>query len=155
MDAAQTLIADFRKRGIRLMPDGDSLIVEPASRLSDADRAAIRQYKPLLLVLLTVNETEAAPPATTTIATITTIADTKGIDSGVRAELERTWLEAEPLGWSWLRIWNPNYWPHTRAYPRGLVTVLYPGDRVVEVRADYLVIEQPDGRRQPFPRLDS
>ena len=41
MDAHQ-LLTDFQARGIRLTPEGDKLAVEPASRLSDADRAAIR-----------------------------------------------------------------------------------------------------------------
>jgi len=51
MDAHQ-LLRNFKARGIRLVPEGDKLAVEPASRLSDADRAAIRAYKPELLRIL-------------------------------------------------------------------------------------------------------
>jgi len=47
------LLSNFQARGIRLIPEGSSLAVEPASRLSDADRAAIRQAKPELLRILT------------------------------------------------------------------------------------------------------
>jgi hypothetical protein len=51
MDAQQVL-SNFRTRGIRLIPEGCSLAVEPASRLSDADRAAIRLAKEELLRIL-------------------------------------------------------------------------------------------------------
>ena len=51
MDAHQ-LLSDFRARGIRLVTEGGKLAVEPAERLSDADRVAIRQAKPELLRIL-------------------------------------------------------------------------------------------------------
>ncbi len=51
MDAHQ-LLNDFQARGIRLVPEGGNLVVEPAERLSDTDRAAIRQAKPDLLRIL-------------------------------------------------------------------------------------------------------
>jgi hypothetical protein len=49
---AYMLLSDFRSRGIALIPNGESLTAEPASRLSDADRAAIRQSKAELLRIL-------------------------------------------------------------------------------------------------------
>jgi TubC N-terminal docking domain len=49
---AYTLLSDFRSRGIALIPNGEKLTVEAASRLSDADRAAIRESKPELLRIL-------------------------------------------------------------------------------------------------------
>lgn len=49
---AHTLLSDFRSRGIELIPNGEKLTVEPASRLTDADRAAIRAAKSELLKLL-------------------------------------------------------------------------------------------------------
>src|ERR1700730_17092501 len=49
---ARALIEDFSRRGIRLIPNPPRLTVEPASRLSDADRAAIRASKPELLRIL-------------------------------------------------------------------------------------------------------
>jgi hypothetical protein len=42
----------------------------------------------------------------------------------VRSELERIWLEAERLGWSWQRIFNCEFW----AAERGLASVFDPGD---------------------------
>jgi hypothetical protein len=49
---AHALLSDFRSRGIALIPNGEKLTVEPASRLTDADRAAIRAAKAELLKLL-------------------------------------------------------------------------------------------------------
>jgi tubulysin polyketide synthase-like protein len=50
---ARQLLNDLQSRGLRLVPEGGNLAVEPAERLSDADRAAIRQAKPELLRILT------------------------------------------------------------------------------------------------------
>jgi TubC N-terminal docking domain len=50
---AQALISNLIARGITLTPNGDSLIVRPRERLTDADREAIRQHKVELLALLT------------------------------------------------------------------------------------------------------
>ncbi len=52
MDPHQ-LLSDFWARGIRLVPEGSNLAVEPAERLSDADRVAIRQAKRALIQILT------------------------------------------------------------------------------------------------------
>ncbi len=62
MDARQLLI-DFHARGIRLIPEGDRLAVEPASLLSDADRAAIRASKVELMRLLEGNIHDAVDAA--------------------------------------------------------------------------------------------
>jgi hypothetical protein len=51
---AEVIIADLGQRGIRLTPAGDGIAVEPASRLTDADRQAIRAHKVELLTLLRV-----------------------------------------------------------------------------------------------------
>lgn len=49
----ETLIKDFSRRGIRLLPDPPKLAVEPAELLTDADREVIRRHKVELLALLT------------------------------------------------------------------------------------------------------
>ncbi len=46
------LLAYLRVSGFTIQPDGDALIVSPASRLTDALREAIRQTKPDLMALL-------------------------------------------------------------------------------------------------------
>jgi hypothetical protein len=62
MDAHQ-LLSNFQARGIKLFPEGGNLAVEPASRLSDADRAAIRASKPELLRILAPASPEPGHPA--------------------------------------------------------------------------------------------
>ena len=49
---AHMLLSDFRSRGIALIPNGENLTVEPASRLTNEDRAAIRAAKSELLIVL-------------------------------------------------------------------------------------------------------
>ncbi|QIK38103.1 hypothetical protein GWK36_09015 [Caldichromatium japonicum] len=49
---AADLLADLRAAGFDLLPDGDLLIVSPASRLTPAQREAIRAHKPGLLACL-------------------------------------------------------------------------------------------------------
>jgi hypothetical protein len=48
----EDLISSFARRGIRLIPDGDGLAVEPASKLTDADRQKIRAKKAELIEFL-------------------------------------------------------------------------------------------------------
>lgn len=61
---AQTLLDTLTQRGVRLIPDGTAIVVNPASRLTDADRQAIRAHKAELLRVLTgENHTVTAVPA--------------------------------------------------------------------------------------------
>ena len=39
-------VADFARRGIRLIPDGEGLIVKPASRLTNEDRQPSASTRP-------------------------------------------------------------------------------------------------------------
>lgn len=78
--AAQALLSDLHSRGITLIADGEKLTVQPASRLTDADRAAIRQSRPDLLRILT----ETHPTPTSPVAVVLdldAIADAVGISS--------------------------------------------------------------------------
>jgi hypothetical protein len=50
--AAYFLAIDLESRGVRLAGDGDDLIVGPPDRLTDADRDALRQLKPYVLLLV-------------------------------------------------------------------------------------------------------
>ncbi len=49
---AVTLLTDLTRRGFRVSPRGHNLIVEPASQLTVADRAAIKTLKRALMALL-------------------------------------------------------------------------------------------------------
>ena len=55
----QALLDTLAARGVRLLLDGDGLVVKPASKLTDADRQAIRNHKPELLRLLLLDHIEA------------------------------------------------------------------------------------------------
>jgi hypothetical protein len=46
------LALDLESRGCRLWRDGDHLVIEPASALTDRDLDAIREWKHHILVLL-------------------------------------------------------------------------------------------------------
>jgi hypothetical protein len=49
---AYRLLLHLEGRGIALEADRDDLLVGPSSRLTDTDRAAIRRWKPHLLLLV-------------------------------------------------------------------------------------------------------
>jgi hypothetical protein len=49
---APELLADLARQGFTLTREGDGIRVLPASRLTEADRRAIREHKPELLALL-------------------------------------------------------------------------------------------------------
>ena len=51
--SAAALLEDLRRRGIALSAAADQLIVQPASALSPADRAAIRRHLAELVAVLT------------------------------------------------------------------------------------------------------
>jgi F0F1-type ATP synthase membrane subunit b/b' len=64
---AVTLLDDLARRGVRLWPEGGKLIAEPADRLTDADRAAIRAAKPALLAHLRAQADSTAAEAALTL----------------------------------------------------------------------------------------
>ena len=69
-------------------------------------------------------------------------------DPEIEAELTRIWPLAEALGWSYERIWNVHFWPNTAEHPRGLASILQPGDDlqlgdiIAEITADHILIER-------------
>jgi hypothetical protein len=76
------------------------------------------------------------------------------IDPAVEAEIARIWPEAQRLGWPRERIWNPDYWPHTVERPRGLASVLEPGNTIIEVGDCHITILSQRRYLQPFPKAD-
>ncbi len=55
---AQDIVETLAARGVTLIPDATGLVAKPASRLTDADREAIRTHKADLLRLLLVDRVE-------------------------------------------------------------------------------------------------
>jgi len=69
MSDVHSVLADFARRGIRLIPSPPNVIVEPASLLTDEDRQAIRQRKAELLAVLTPQpDSTPADPASQALA---------------------------------------------------------------------------------------
>jgi hypothetical protein len=47
------LLLDLERRGFRLWRDGDDIVLEPWSQLTEADRASLARWKAHVLSLLT------------------------------------------------------------------------------------------------------
>jgi len=135
---AQALIANLSRRGIRLIPNPPKLSVEPASKLTDQDREAIRTAKPELLALLTRGERQAVMP------------DSRHplVAPEVRAKIEAIEAEARAKGWPAELLWNGSFWDR----PRGLAAILEAGDEIVEVTADGITILKLQRDMQTFRR---
>jgi hypothetical protein len=126
------IVAEFRARGIELDRDGASLVARPGRKLSETDRRLIREHKAELLALL------------------------DKIPGEVWQEIARIESEALRLGWRRERLWNASFWPNSTAQPRGLASVLDPGDRIAEVTSEFALIEKSNSRgdRLRFWRVD-
>lgn len=138
---AESLVASFTARGIQLIPDGNGLIVQPAAKLTDFDRQIIRSHGPQMLVYLRAGE-------------VTHWCEQHHIDTTIGAAILEIEHKALAAGWTYERLWNPNFWPHSAEHPRGLASVLSPGD-ALEVTREFIVIHKRDGQDQRFMRLDS
>jgi TubC N-terminal docking domain len=135
------IVQTLARRGIELTPDGDGIIVEPASRLTDDDRRVIRAHKPELLAYLRSRE-------------VARFCEADRIDAGVAGEIARIEDAALGLGWSYERLWNSHFWPHSTAHARGLAAVLQPGDTIVEVGHTFIVILAQRHHLQRFAKTD-
>ncbi|MFZ0680771.1 hypothetical protein [Candidatus Binatus sp.] len=154
---AYTLLSDFRSRGIKLVPNGEKLTVEPASRLTDADRAAIRAAKTELLKLLAaVGIQDRRQDEIDPIARPDGWSPPPTIPAAIALEIKGIESQALALGWPRERLWSFAFWPHRGGEPRGLASVMDPGDDVIEVTADFMLIEKSNsrGERLRFWRTD-
>jgi hypothetical protein len=110
------LITDLWKRGIRLSldgEDGDKLWVEPASRLTDEDRRAIRSLKPELMRML---RADVLPDPDRIIP-----------EQPVIAELMRVLPDLDRHAWP-------------KEVQQSLQARIWPGDRIVNVTDDSLLV---------------
>jgi hypothetical protein len=126
MTAAEVLV-ESAARGITLRArrERNLIAVRPAAWVTPELKEAIRHHKRELLELLP--EADPAPGA----------AD---IPPEVAAEITRIEPEALALGWNHGRLWNSSFWPHRHDEPRGLTSVMDPGDSIVEVTPDFIEI---------------
>lgn len=73
------------------------------------------------------------------------------VASRIGAEISRIEALALSLGWRRDRLWSGEFWPSSEQ-PRGLPSILEPGDRLVEVESAFMTIEKHDGKRLRFRR---
>ncbi len=137
---AQALVQDLTSRGIKLVPNGSKLTVQPASRLTNQDREAIREHKPALLALATADQALALlnrlktytlpagrmPAARAIVERLRPLLEASDLDPAAALttlqsiETELTALGAAP--------------DRELAEAVGLVTLAFPGARLVAVR---------------------
>ena len=139
MRTVESLLASLTARGIRLELDRDALIARPASKLTDADREAIRAHKATL-------RSRIRPPRAVTPDSRQPL-----IPNDVRATIEAIEPEARHKGWPAELLWNNAF----SDLPRGLAALLDPGDGVGEVTPDYIEIWKLRRDRQRFMRCIS
>lgn len=130
---AEGLLSALLARGVRLIPDGDGLIVEPASGLTDADRHAIRARKPQLLALLRSGPSEDRAARTRSVRPDS---HHPPFPPEVRAKIEAIEADARAKGWPAELFWNNGYGD----CPRGHAAILDPDDEIAEVTPDHISI---------------
>ena len=139
METVETLLASLNARGIRLIPDGNALIAQPASKLTDADREAIRAHKAGLVARVRGQRLarEVTPDSRHPL-----------IPNTIRAKIEVIEADARANGWPAELLWNNAHWD----LPRGLAAVLDADDEIGEVTPDYIEIWKLSLDRQRFMR---
>ncbi len=104
---APALLQQLRNSGFDLDVAGDRLLVTPASRLTDADRADIRNFKVELLAMLTGQPPLTSDTVLTPATAGSTCTDCQHIlPHGTCAEPVRAGL-AETFGIRWAPEWHP------------------------------------------------
>jgi hypothetical protein len=136
MQTVQSLLANLTARGILLTRDGNGLIAKPASKLTDADREAIRENKSALFAR--------------SRATRDVIPDSRHplVPGVIRAKIEAIEADARAKGWPAELLWNNAFWD----LPRGLAALLDQGDEIGKVTPEYIEIWKLRRDRQRFMR---
>jgi hypothetical protein len=140
---AAALLTELHNRGIQVepCPDGKLRLV-PKSRLTPDLIEAVRQHKAELRHYFRTRE-------------IARWCELHHIDISVGAAILEIEDQALTLGWSWDRLWNPRFWPHSGEQPRGLASMLQPGDTITDVTQDNVVIFAQGRHLLRFPRTDA
>jgi len=135
-----SIVRALEARGIRLeLGDGGRLVVDaPKGALDPEEIERLRAAKPAIIAALLDQSPALASTACESMPDLR-------IPPEVADEIRRIETEAYRLGWRPERLWNRDFWPHTRDRPRGLASVLGPGDRITEIDSEHISIER---RRQ-------
>jgi hypothetical protein len=125
-----------------------SIAVRPGSAAPPELLEAIRRHKAELLKLLaTVSLQDREEDETDRVARADGWDPPAEIPAAIASEIRRIESQALVLGWHRERLWNHRFWPHRAGKPRGLASVLDPGDRIIEVTADFILIEKSNSLR--------
>jgi hypothetical protein len=141
--SVEALIASITSRGMRLFLEADGVAIEPASRLTDGDRAAIRANKAALIAHL---RTGKRP-----VHNIVPNSRHPLVPDEVRQKIEAIEPEARAMNWPAELLWNAGFWD----CPRGLAAVLEPEDEIGEVTADFIEVWKLRRHRHRFMRTIS
>jgi len=114
----------------------------PKSRLTPELIETVRQHKADLHGYLRAKE-------------IARFCEQHHIDIAVGSQICLIEDEALSLGWTLQRLWNSRFWPHTAKNPRGLASVLQPGDSIGDISRDLIVILAQGRHITRFPRTDA
>ena len=142
MSAAAQILVELKERKVHVEPrPGGKLYLAPARAVDPALLHKIRAHKAELHELLSA-------PAMSDLEenSIDRPARCDGwlppaeVPPAVASEIKRIEVEALRLGWSKARLWNFNFWPHTKNEPRGLASVMNDDDAIVAVSKDYIAI---------------
>jgi hypothetical protein len=130
---ALSIVQEFQARGIRFeLGDSGRLVVDAPKGALDRDEIErLRDAKPAIIAVLLVKSATPDQSAHDPLAN-------QRVAPEVAAEIRCIEAEAYRLGWTVERLWNRDFWPHAKAHPRGLASVLGPGDRIVEVNAEFI-----------------
>lgn len=136
------ILAESATLGLTLEARGDrAIVVRPGSAAPPELLEAIRQYKAELLALLSAPSVfDAEENELDRLAKCDGWEPPKEIPPSIVAEIQRFEAEALRLGWSKARLWNFDFWPHTKNEPRGLASVMNDDDAIVAISKDRIVI---------------
>src|SRR5215813_6253062 len=138
---ADEIVESAHEIGVILTAESGSILARPKDATPPELAEAIRKHKPELLAHFRAREAARWCEA-------------NRIDADIAAELLRIEDDALRLGWPYERLWNPRFWPHDAGHPRGLASVLYPGDTIAEAGPAYITIVAQRRHLLRFPKGD-
>jgi hypothetical protein len=160
MTSTNALVAELEAQGLRpLVRDVKLKLAGPKARLTPDLVERVRAHKVELIDLFAPNardagddppQVELQPRVEEAPEPIVDWRDDPQIPVQVHEEILRWEPQLRIMGWIQERIWRRTFWPHTAEHPRGLASVLEPGDQIRFVDCDWVHIHKRDGSYQRF-----
>lgn len=125
---AIAIVRELEARGVRFEAgDSGRLIVDaPKGAIDPEDLERLRSAKSEIFSTL-------PPRSSTPILDACDLSPDPDIPPEVAAEIRRIEADAYRLGWLRDRPWNRHFWPNTCRHPRGLASIIDPGDYLADV----------------------